>query len=559
MIPVLQQMFAAPVQVGAGQGAADSGAPDMVAAGSDGFDIRPAEQGAEAGLAQAKPEGGFAAVFVAQHLVPKTDFATPEAAVLAERDVSAESLLEGGAIFALSPPPLPIAAAPTPKDASLAGVIGAEQKIDPVAGPVSDPITGIAAYSVPVAGLDQIIGPDQIIGLDHAGAPFGPALPEVLPDQGPRAEIVSQAAGSGRDDLPILSQALLAAQPLDAINAPATQIDDGLKAADLSRAPQLAPPTVVISDIGATADQQVAVLPQGASQPVAQILPIWSSAPMASLAEAMFQTQMDGVEMAIADPDVAMGPNLTGPNLTKPKTAFAILQGDLGLAKGDTFGGIAVLPAEISMQTPDDPDISLPPPTAPMTELAATEPDTAAGAAVAALPDLAQKLTQDMGADGQPLPAKTDVAPLQTTAQTLASAPMPNAPTLAPPLATQILPHANAAKTGPIEVLLNPAELGHLRFEIHQKGETVQVVLSAERPETLELLRRNGDQLASEFRNAGFLGASLSFGQWGQSSDGQPPASFLSNADDDFVPVVLPPLAKPPMAQDNSRNLNLRL
>lgn len=167
----------------------------------------------------------------------------------------------------------------------------------------------------------------------------------------------------------------------------------------------------------------------------------------------------------------------------------------------------------------------------------------------AALPDLA--------AEGQALTAKADNAPLQNAAQAVASGPLAHLP--APQLAAQILLHSNAAKIGPIEMLLNPAELGHLRFEIHQNGDQVQVLLSTERPETLELLRRNADHLVSEFRNAGFAGASLSFGQWGRSTDDQPPASFLANSEDDFGLGATAQSAKAPMAHDNSRNLNLRL
>ncbi len=85
----------------------------------------------------------------------------------------------------------------------------------------------------------------------------------------------------------------------------------------------------------------------------------------------------------------------------------------------------------------------------------------------------------------------------------------------ATPLSAQILPHAAAAQSGPVELVLSPAELGQLRFEIQHRAEGVQIVLSAERGDTLELLRRNGDQLLADFRAAGFSGASLSFGGWG--------------------------------------------
>ena len=104
----------------------------------------------------------------------------------------------------------------------------------------------------------------------------------------------------------------------------------------------------------------------------------------------------------------------------------------------------------------------------------------------------------------------------------LATAPAPTA--LPPRLSADLVNLAKTSPSGPVEILLNPAELGNLRFEIHQKADHLRVVLSVERPETMELLRRNADQLLGEFKAAGFSGAQLSFGQWDQhGSDPRPP------------------------------------
>ncbi len=88
-------------------------------------------------------------------------------------------------------------------------------------------------------------------------------------------------------------------------------------------------------------------------------------------------------------------------------------------------------------------------------------------------------------------------------------------PPTAAQLSAQLLPLAQSAQSGPVELVLSPAELGQLRFEIQHRGDQVQIVLSAERPETLDLLRRNSEQLLADLRNAGFAGASLAFGGWG--------------------------------------------
>jgi Flagellar hook-length control protein FliK len=77
------------------------------------------------------------------------------------------------------------------------------------------------------------------------------------------------------------------------------------------------------------------------------------------------------------------------------------------------------------------------------------------------------------------------------------------------------IPPANTP-TDRVEVILSPEELGRVQMDFRADGDGIRVFLTAERPETLDLLRRHADQLASELRQAGYSGASLSFGQWGQ-------------------------------------------
>ncbi len=67
-----------------------------------------------------------------------------------------------------------------------------------------------------------------------------------------------------------------------------------------------------------------------------------------------------------------------------------------------------------------------------------------------------------------------------------------------------------------MNLTLNPEELGRLRFEMMSSGEKVHISLFVERGETLDLLRRNVDQLLSDLRLSGFGQASLSFGNWSQ-------------------------------------------
>jgi hypothetical protein len=109
-----------------------------------------------------------------------------------------------------------------------------------------------------------------------------------------------------------------------------------------------------------------------------------------------------------------------------------------------------------------------------------------------------------------------------------------------------------------------------LRFEIHHRGDLVQIVLSAERPETLDLLRRNSEQLLADFRNAGFAGASLAFGGWGAGQNaGTNPQEFdqgsQSGGGNDTAQLPSSPpsqnaaFARARSYLDPSRSLNLRL
>ncbi|MCZ8334247.1 MAG: flagellar hook-length control protein FliK [Rhodobacteraceae bacterium] len=114
-----------------------------------------------------------------------------------------------------------------------------------------------------------------------------------------------------------------------------------------------------------------------------------------------------------------------------------------------------------------------------------------------------------------PLPARSDgsaglPAPAVPSAHTLPPTPVPDL------VARQILP--NLGTTGAVTVTISPVELGTLVFEVSPRADGLHLHLTVEMPATLDLLRRQGDQILAELRQAGFANASLSFA--GQ--DGQP-------------------------------------
>ena len=83
----------------------------------------------------------------------------------------------------------------------------------------------------------------------------------------------------------------------------------------------------------------------------------------------------------------------------------------------------------------------------------------------------------------------------------------------------------------PMELVLNPAELGRVRISMQASEGAMTVQVLADRPETLDLMRRNIDTLAQEFHEMGFGSADFAFGQsmaGGDSADGD-----ASNTDRD--------------------------
>jgi hypothetical protein len=88
-------------------------------------------------------------------------------------------------------------------------------------------------------------------------------------------------------------------------------------------------------------------------------------------------------------------------------------------------------------------------------------------------------------------------------------------------LAAQIADVAKQLPDGPIEISLSPEELGKVKltFQVSEGG-AMNVVVAAERAETLEFMRRNIDSLLAEFSDLGYEGSSFQFQQDDQSASG---------------------------------------
>lgn len=111
----------------------------------------------------------------------------------------------------------------------------------------------------------------------------------------------------------------------------------------------------------------------------------------------------------------------------------------------------------------------------------------------------------------QPAPAPPD--PPTRVVQTDTPIPLPRDVTPATPslharLQSQV---REALSSGPlpVEVVLDPPELGRLRLRLGGADQPQHVVLTVDRPETLDLMRRHGDQFLRDLRDAGWSGLSL--------------------------------------------------
>lgn len=91
--------------------------------------------------------------------------------------------------------------------------------------------------------------------------------------------------------------------------------------------------------------------------------------------------------------------------------------------------------------------------------------------------------------------------------------PHATAHTLPPHLGRHLAETVASFPDRPVELVLSPEELGRVRMTLSGDGGSLSLAIQADRPETIDLMRRNIDQLAQDFRDLGFTDISFSFGQ----------------------------------------------
>ncbi|MEL6642528.1 MAG: flagellar hook-length control protein FliK [Pseudomonadota bacterium] len=138
------------------------------------------------------------------------------------------------------------------------------------------------------------------------------------------------------------------------------------------------------------------------------------------------------------------------------------------------------------------------------------------------------------------------------TAPALPVTPPPATPEAARAISLQVI-EALRQGSGTIDVTLVPEELGRLRLSIGVSEGAMLVTLSAERPETLDLMRRHIDILQAEARAEGFAELAFAFSGDGPPQDQTPPNALTLAAMPDPEPRPFLP------AQGPQAGLDLRL
>lgn len=134
-------------------------------------------------------------------------------------------------------------------------------------------------------------------------------------------------------------------------------------------------------------------------------------------------------------------------------------------------------------------------------------------------------------AQTEPNAAERSLDPIVTAqaeapGQARQGAPAPAAPSPfaaaqgAPPQVSQISAAIRGSTDPTFDIHLSPAELGKVRITLTPSDTGIIVSVLADRPETLDLLRRHADLLAQDFREMGYESAAFSFGAGGQSDAG---------------------------------------
>lgn len=102
---------------------------------------------------------------------------------------------------------------------------------------------------------------------------------------------------------------------------------------------------------------------------------------------------------------------------------------------------------------------------------------------------------------------------------------------------------------GRIELTLTPETLGKVHFDMRPEGGSLSIVLSAERADTLDLMRRHLPDLMAELKQAGIQAGSFSFSSWNEGQRAPPPQPEM-NMGELSSAIAAAPVAPPRPARN---------
>lgn len=467
------------------------------------------------------------------------------------------SIIVGGIGWA---PLTPVVMAPVLGDAQALGALVPMADAD-TTQPPPPPVAPAAGTSPHTAGQwpADVVTPQP--GLPAAAMPSFATQAQGLaqPAPGPMAPAPLMAAapaavlGQGQSDQPDGAQILIAKSP---------------DQADARRPPA---PVATVPAYLARLPLDQAALPLPAPQHDAQHRPVLTPTqlppPMAQESAPALPPNMAPAVAPDAQPAAtAPRPGQTNAPAAQPMAVAQLVSAPAAPAPAAELGQ---MPQPITPQ-PAMPPLMPPltPPHAAVPPPPAATPAPTSAAPTPALPDrqpvAMQALAPAQAVQAKGMPAPVAKQPLKQPsvsfplpADGAAAAPprlaelaLPHAPTAEAPrspadaqaVIRQIVAHGPQAGQGDLEITLRPEELGRLRLVVHEHAGQTSLFVTADRPETLDLLRRHTDLLVQEFRSQGFGALNVSvgggapgrgFGQ-GQHSDS---AAAADTASGPAVPV----------------------
>ena len=371
--------------------------------------------------------------------------------------------------------------------------------------------------------------------------PVGPEIDTLIPKQSPNTTVIDTPAApsvAAAQMAPATTPGTPAPSPVVAAPSPTPN------AYHLAVAPGPAQSNLAVPDTGQGRDP----LPGPAAIPT-------NSAPRAAISEA---SQPHG--------GISLSRGPIAPSMPLPARAFAAVDrpapdtaAPLRLVPANALPeapGPPILPAQTSEAIPRSQPQARRAETVPLANLPSPSPPTAVASntVVAAIPVQPPVnppiLLRDTLSSQATAFEPESLAELRSMPELQAAHRTPSDTILARPelprhLSQQLAQAMQHGGNRPVELHLNPVELGRVKISLQTSDGSVTVHILADRPETLDLMRRHMDLLAQDFRAIGFNKPQFSFAQNGSGEGGGHFAAPHGQGSDRPAPPGLLPETEP--------------